>query len=200
MCAYDRETFFFCVCVGLIVWRIRSIDSEFSTPIPLPRRKLSRFSKIIRIIIESGLLYSAIVVFSFVTELTGSNVVYPVADVVSTTLSLPFYFLPRSPAHSHIKSLFLAPATPALKVPSIVGISFNLIIIRVNKCVTGGGTYLDTTQDVSIADLSTMVFRHPDTAVTDMSTACDGETSGVTVDGSGCGHVRRSAGRNSLEP
>ncbi|THG93988.1 hypothetical protein EW026_g7390 [Hermanssonia centrifuga] len=62
----------------------------------LPR---SRLEKVIRIIIESGMLYTLFVIMTFICELAGSNAIYGVSDVLVV----------------------------------VVGISFNLIIIRVDS-------------------------------------------------------------------
>ncbi|GJF00792.1 hypothetical protein PsYK624_170930 [Phanerochaete sordida] len=92
---------------GLIVWKISAVDREAarwklssvagdgSTP---PHGR-TRLAQVVRIIIESGALYTALVLVTFGTELAGSNAVYGVSDVMIMT----------------------------------VGISFNLIIVRVDR-------------------------------------------------------------------
>ena len=47
----------------------------------------TRLEQVIRIIIESGMLYTLFVILTFVTELAGSNAIYGVSDMVRP---LPF--------------------------------------------------------------------------------------------------------------
>ncbi|PSR75960.1 hypothetical protein PHLCEN_2v8765 [Hermanssonia centrifuga] len=89
---------------SMIVWKIWRVNKDSSPNVPhistaqrgLPR---SRLEKVIRIIIESGMLYTLFVIMTFICELAGSNAIYGVSDVLVV----------------------------------VVGISFNLIIIRVDS-------------------------------------------------------------------
>lgn len=87
---------------GIIVWRIWSINKETAphvtqkTSHKVPR---TRLEQTIRIIIESGMLYTLFVIITFICELAGSNAIYG----TSCTMI------------------------------QVVGISFNLIIIRVDQ-------------------------------------------------------------------
>ena len=71
--------------VGLIVWKIRRINKETAalvtqrTSHKVPR---TRLEQAIRIIIESGMLYTLFVILTFITELAGSNAIYGVSDMV----------------------------------------------------------------------------------------------------------------------
>lgn len=78
----------------LIVWRIWRVKSKSTGATVNPRR----LSRVMRIILDSGLLYTVCVVTFFGTVLAGSNAQYGVSDVVV----------------------------------QVIGITFNLIIIRVN--------------------------------------------------------------------
>ena len=74
---------------GLIVWRIWGVNKRSSPVVtrangrvrgvPTPRTKLEQ---VIRIIIESGLIYTTLVVATFICELAKSNAIYGVSDVV----------------------------------------------------------------------------------------------------------------------
>ena len=73
--------------LGLIVWRIYQVDRETSKFVTLPRQKRSTLANAIRIIVESGLLYTIFVLLSLVTEVVGSNA----ADVVEQMVSILFF-------------------------------------------------------------------------------------------------------------
>jgi hypothetical protein len=76
--------------VGLIVWRIWSIDRANTKFLPsfdrtrLPQRSL--FSRVIRIVVESALLYTTLVLITFGTQVAGSNALYDTSDVVRFVL------------------------------------------------------------------------------------------------------------------
>lgn len=75
---------------GLIVWRIWLVSRDTSRLTSLNNRKgPSRLGNVIRIVIESGLLYTSLVLITFGTELAGSNAIYGVSDVVCTRIA-PF--------------------------------------------------------------------------------------------------------------
>ena len=73
--------------LGLIVWRIWGVDRKSSPHVThvntqqgsIPR---TRLHQVIRIIIESGMLYTTLVIATFICELAGSNAIYGVSDVV----------------------------------------------------------------------------------------------------------------------
>ena len=85
-------------CAGLIVWRIRKINHASA---PHVTRKTgsdrglerTRLERVIRIIIESGMLYTLFVILTFACELAGSNAIYGVSDMVRlfSCLSLERY-------------------------------------------------------------------------------------------------------------
>lgn len=67
------------------MWRIRGINRETAAHVTqrtshkVPR---TRLEQVIRIIIESGMLYTLFVILTFVTELANSNAIYGVSDTV----------------------------------------------------------------------------------------------------------------------
>ena len=75
---------------GLIVWRIWTVNKESSkfngTNGHGPHQ--SRLSNVIRIVIESGLLYTVAVLVTFGTEVAGSTSLYPVAKIVCASLTV----------------------------------------------------------------------------------------------------------------
>lgn len=81
---------FLTIISGMIVWKIWRVNKDSSPNVPhistaqrgLPR---SRLEKVIRIIIESGMLYTLFVIMTFICELAGSNAIYGVSDVVRWT-------------------------------------------------------------------------------------------------------------------
>lgn len=70
---------------GFIVWKIRGINKETASHVTqrtthkVPR---TRLEQAIRIIIESGMLYTVFVILTFATALAGSNAIYGVSDMV----------------------------------------------------------------------------------------------------------------------
>lgn len=79
----------------------------------------TRLEQTIRIIIESGMLYTLFVILTFICELAGSNAIYGVSCTVRLS----------SPARASFPcSLRVSP-----QMIQVVGISFNLIIIRVDQ-------------------------------------------------------------------
>lgn len=79
----------------------------------------TRLEQTIRIIIESGMLYTLFVIITFICELAGSNAIYGTSCTVCSPLSARV---------SLVCSLRLSP-----QMIQVVGISFNLIIIRVDQ-------------------------------------------------------------------
>ena len=77
----ERQLFF----SGLIVWRIWSIHRETSHTASFgsASSSSSRLTNVIRIVVESGLIYTSLVLITFGTELAGNNAIYGVSDVVS---------------------------------------------------------------------------------------------------------------------
>lgn len=107
---------------AVIVWRIRRINrgtAAHVTQRTTHRAPRTRLEHVVRIVVEAGMLYTLFVVLTFVTELAGSNAVYGVSDMVRPR-SAPGTIAPR-----------LTPPRPQMVV--VVGISFNLIIIRVDS-------------------------------------------------------------------
>ncbi|GJE85142.1 hypothetical protein PsYK624_012200 [Phanerochaete sordida] len=96
---------------GLIVWKIRKINRGTTSHVPQKttgsRRPRTRLEHVIRIIIESGMLYTVFVILTFACELAGSNAIYGVSDMMVV----------------------------------VVGICFNLIIIRVDSTVAGTSSF-----------------------------------------------------------
>ncbi|EKM60639.1 uncharacterized protein PHACADRAFT_246673 [Phanerochaete carnosa HHB-10118-sp] len=92
---------------SLIVWRIWRVRSKAAAATVHPHR----LSRLMRIILDSGLLYTVCVVIFFGTTLAGSNAQYGVSDVVV----------------------------------QVIGITFNLIIIRVNNGTAAEAKQFTTT-------------------------------------------------------
>lgn len=102
--SYMMEDLLTACCTGLIVWKIWSVDREgsrYQVSSPDSRRGLfrrSRLSNVIRIVVESGLLYTTLVLVTFGTEVAGSNALYGVSDVVRVPpgLTIPDRYLTMS--------------------------------------------------------------------------------------------------------
>lgn len=92
---------------SLIVWRIWRVKSKSAAATVNPHR----LSRVMRIILDSGLLYTVCVIIFFGTTLAGSNSQYGVSDVVV----------------------------------QVIGITFNLIIIRVNNGTAADAEQFTTT-------------------------------------------------------
>jgi len=94
---------------GLIVWRIWSIDKKTSilrTVSSSGSGNRSRLANVVRIVLESGTLYTILVLITFGCDVANSNALYGVSNVMIM----------------------------------IIGICFNLIIIRVDQGVAFDGT------------------------------------------------------------
>jgi len=87
---------------SLIVWRIRRVCTNSASA----KMNIDRFLRIIRVVLDSGLIYTVCIITFFGTTLAGSNAQYGVSDVVV----------------------------------QVIGITFNLIIIRVNNGTACYGT------------------------------------------------------------
>ncbi|KAF8191516.1 hypothetical protein K438DRAFT_1830649 [Mycena galopus ATCC 62051] len=92
---------------GLIVFRIWRVEQEnapfvYNTNPSSPHKQQSRLRQVMRVIIESGIMYTAIASLTFITEMANSNSTYGVSDVEV----------------------------------QIVGITFNLIIIRAGRAAS----------------------------------------------------------------
>ncbi|KAJ3553789.1 hypothetical protein NM688_g3430 [Phlebia brevispora] len=85
----------------LQIWRVNKKSSPYVTRSD-PQYSCTRLEQVMRIIIELGLLYTALMIATFICELASSNAIYGVSDVLVVA----------------------------------VGISFNLIIIRLNWTTT----------------------------------------------------------------
>ncbi|KAJ7250997.1 hypothetical protein C8J57DRAFT_1138379 [Mycena rebaudengoi] len=80
---------------ALLVWRIwrvehqneqfRAGNTSLSAPVHQPQLR-----KVIRVVGESGLVYSALVFLTFVVDMCSSNTVYPVADVTLQATGVTF--------------------------------------------------------------------------------------------------------------
>ena len=68
------------------MWKIRKINkgtAHHVTQKPAGNRQpKTRLEHVIRIIIESGMLYTLFVILTFICELAGSNAIYGVSDMV----------------------------------------------------------------------------------------------------------------------
>ncbi|KIP05679.1 hypothetical protein PHLGIDRAFT_119583, partial [Phlebiopsis gigantea 11061_1 CR5-6] len=73
---------------GLIVWRIWRIDRQTAALAARPARRRSRLANVVRILVESGALYTALVLATFGTELAGSNAIYGVSDVMVVVVGI----------------------------------------------------------------------------------------------------------------
>ncbi|THG99497.1 hypothetical protein EW026_g2856 [Hermanssonia centrifuga] len=107
------------ITTGLIVWRIWSIDKESTRMTSLSTLKggSSKLARVIRIVVESALLYTTLVLMTTVADVIGSNAIYPLAETMVV----------------------------------VIGISFNLIIIRVDKGIAvGPGTYVETSPSIPL--------------------------------------------------
>jgi hypothetical protein len=78
------------VLLALIIRRIWRINRQNAAYIVEPSRHRpsiylprTQLENVMRIVIESGLLYSLTVIITFACVLAGSNAVYPASDVVS---------------------------------------------------------------------------------------------------------------------
>ena len=58
------------------MWRIRRVDRACAKLVALTRRGGSRLSTVVRIMVDSGLLYTLFIVASCGAELAGSNAIY----------------------------------------------------------------------------------------------------------------------------
>ncbi|KAJ7586072.1 hypothetical protein C8J56DRAFT_946099 [Mycena floridula] len=88
------------ITTSLIVWRIWRVDRENAKfRAPSSHSSPTKLQKVMRIVIESGLMYTTFAIISFVTYVTNSN-----SFDVTTDMEIP-----------------------------IIGIAFNLIIIRANS-------------------------------------------------------------------
>lgn len=65
--------------LALVVYRIWRIDREISKSY---ERKRSKLHDLLRVIIESGLLYTAFAFLSFITYVAGGNYFYLAKDMV----------------------------------------------------------------------------------------------------------------------
>lgn len=147
------------IFIGLLIWRIWDVDKQSKDfRIEISRQShsyQSRLQRIMRILIESGLLYTTTALISFVTFTVGSNAVYVITDAVSV--------------HISVQTLFFFTNFVALLVQEIqiVGIAFNLIIIRASQIfghpdsTTLGGCHADS------RTLSFRATRNPSGTATD---------------------------------
>ena len=73
---------------GLIVYRILKINEGVASKDVTRVGGGNRLTRVVRILVESGLLYTASVIVFFCTFLTSNNAQYGVSDVVSIWLRL----------------------------------------------------------------------------------------------------------------
>ena len=73
---------------GLIVYRILKINEGVASKDVTRVGGGNRLTRVVRILVESGLLYTASVIVFFCTFLTSNNAQYGVSDVVSIRLRL----------------------------------------------------------------------------------------------------------------
>lgn len=85
---------------------------------------------VIRIIVESGLMYTTIAFITFITFVVGSNSFYPTSDAACV-----FSLIPRSTANSLIQQEL-----------QILSIAFNLIIIRISAHPSGSDDHSTSVQ------------------------------------------------------
>lgn len=64
------------------MWRISQVDRATRMLTRIDGCRQSKLGNIIRIIIESGFLYTSLVLMTFATEVADRNAIYGVADVV----------------------------------------------------------------------------------------------------------------------
>jgi len=76
---------------GLLVWRIWSVDrSNKRHGIQDSGSGQSTLTRVIRIIVESGLIYTVSAFISFVTYVTGNNTIYIITGVDIQTVGIAF--------------------------------------------------------------------------------------------------------------
>ncbi|KAF7353742.1 hypothetical protein MVEN_01059600 [Mycena venus] len=78
---------------GLIVFRIWRVDRQnapFTYHTNSSSKQHSRLREVMRIIIESGLMYTTIALLTFITQITNSNSTYGVSDVEVQVVGITF--------------------------------------------------------------------------------------------------------------
>ncbi|THU77024.1 hypothetical protein K435DRAFT_878389 [Dendrothele bispora CBS 962.96] len=85
---------------GLIVWFIRRVDkhsalyvmqtSSLNNSSGNRRRKRTKLQNVIRIMIESGLMYTVAAIIAFITFVTGNNSFYATTDVELQILAIAY--------------------------------------------------------------------------------------------------------------
>lgn len=110
----------------MIVWRIWNVRRKTIDSSTHPNKLM----RVIRIIVDSGLMYTVSVIIFFGTTLAGSNAQYGVSDVVVQIIVS--YGLIAHPAFDPHRN-----STPQ-------GIAFNLIIIRVSNGTAPDGLPFST--------------------------------------------------------
>ncbi|KIP05677.1 hypothetical protein PHLGIDRAFT_119581 [Phlebiopsis gigantea 11061_1 CR5-6] len=78
------------VTTGLISWRLWRINREASRLIPLRNRQASTMSKLLRIFIESGLLYTVFIIMSFAAELASLTMSEAIQGVMYIVIGISF--------------------------------------------------------------------------------------------------------------
>jgi hypothetical protein len=88
-----------------------------------------KLRNIMRIIIESGLMYSVIAALTFITVIVGSNAAYVTSDMVCVSKKHSNYL------EANLKLTFLASDHQEVQ---IVGIAFDLILVRTANIYSDG--------------------------------------------------------------
>ncbi len=97
----------------------------------------SKLARVIRIVVESALLYTTLVLMTTVADVIGSNAIYPLAETVRFSWILPNF--------EYVDQMY------GTQMVVVIGISFNLIIIRVDKGIAvGPGTYVETSPSIPL--------------------------------------------------
>ncbi|KAH7870453.1 hypothetical protein F5879DRAFT_920744 [Lentinula edodes] len=94
------------------------------------KHQRTKLQNVIRIIVESGLMYTTIAFITFITFVVGSNSFYPTSDAACV-----FSLIPRSTANSLIQQEL-----------QILSIAFNLIIIRISAHPSGSDDHSTSVQ------------------------------------------------------
>lgn len=102
--------------IAVIIWRIWRVDSRssvyFHSGSTVNQTRYLR--KVMRVIAESGAVYTLMVFLTFILCITGSNALYPMSDMVSRIL--PAYLI-------DVELIYC-------KTLQATGIAFNVILIR----------------------------------------------------------------------
>ena len=81
---------------GLIAWKLWRVHRAVSVVISVSDRRPSTLSKLLRIIVESQLLYTLFVALSLATQCAGDWLQAYAENLVRTNVSIPYHLLGSS--------------------------------------------------------------------------------------------------------